>query len=969
MRMMKINMTSKTKPNFANLESAFIPAETDFYGHHEWAMNIFPTVLEVISHLKAAIARLDACNDGWQFDETRTNIFLLACAISDSADDCLSGSRHDLSAFKRKLRPLRPILGLAENLLNARARRRERHLDGLRSWRREWENAVVSLLKAGISNSNLDWSAYKLQAVKLVSLLDFPLPPALCSRRIKSPRAFRTQDFTFNDIVLLANKFVSASANRAAPYLILGLRTAGSYFAPLFRAVMELHGFANVATLTLRPKGGLNATESALLRQYAAQGGTAVIVDEPVYQGVTLAICMRLLGDAGFRPSSVAAVFPLHPAALNWQSTNAVYALNGCQVVTMPPEATQRYQLLQATAVGRTLEPYFIQRGWHTLAIIEDENVRAFNEKLDTTSEDLFHTRLKRVFGVRLTRADGHSEVRYIIGKSVGCGWCGYQAYFAAQRLAGRVPPALGLRDGILYSEWVQADESSVANADRLRLSNAMSDYVAHRAQVLRYPEDLAPSLARSGSQFGLDILSDTLTNTYRSGLLRSLNRRRIKKHLVQMTSRVACLTDAKMRAPEWIRSGEGYLKADYEQHGMGRMELSIIDPAYDLADASLALALSAAEDKAFVDRYIAQTGDDDVRERLPFCNILAGQWEMGAALYCLNRQRPVHQLQDAHAAYIRAWTFSMVQMARYCAQFIPPHAPALAERPLVFLDVDGVIDQHLFSFPTTTQSGIRALSLLLTARFPVYLNTARSVFDVQAYCEAYGLPGAVAESGSYFWDAAGGRGHALVSDEALGELERVRSALRKIPGVYLNDHYQYSIKAFTYNETRTAPVPTVLLNQVLAEVEASKLMLHQTYFDSAITSASVNKGSAIPAMRTLTGQQAARVIAVGDTEPDLAMFQVADRSYAPAHTQVRELAALLGCKIAAGVFQNGFLEIAEDILRSENIEPSTLQKPVFEIPIRNRLLLDLLGEADLSDRQKLKRTVFDVKRLKEVFS
>ena len=126
---------------------------------------------------------------------------------------------------------------------------------------------------------------------------------------------------------------------------------------------------------------------------------------------------------------------------------------------------------------------------------------------------------------------------------------------------------------------------------------------------------------------------------------------------------------------------------------------------------------------------------------------------------------------------------------------------------------------------------------------------------------------------------------------------------------------------------------------------------------------------AAPPTRDYVVRRQAARVIAVGDTEPDLAMFQVADRSYAPAHTQVRELAALLGCKIAAGVFQNGFLEIAEDILRSENIEPSTLQKPVFEIPIRNRLLLDLLGEADLSDRQKLKRTVFDVKRLKEVFS
>ena len=33
--------------------------------------------------------------------------------------------------------------------------------------------------------------------------------------------------------------------------------------------------------------------------------------------------------------------------------------------------------------------------------------------------------------------------------------WLGYHAFLAGHRLAGFVPPVLGLRDGVLYSEWL----------------------------------------------------------------------------------------------------------------------------------------------------------------------------------------------------------------------------------------------------------------------------------------------------------------------------------------------------------------------------------------------------------------------------------------------------------------------------------------------------------------------------------
>jgi len=43
----------------------------------------------------------------------------------------------------------------------------------------------------------------------------------------------------------------------------------------------------------------------------------------------------------------------------------------------------------------------------------------------------------------------------------------------------------------------------------------------------------------------------------------------------------------------EWTVGTFGLLKTGYDDHGLGKTELNVIDPAYDLAETILSLALS----------------------------------------------------------------------------------------------------------------------------------------------------------------------------------------------------------------------------------------------------------------------------------------------------------------------------------------------------------------------------------------
>jgi hydroxymethylpyrimidine pyrophosphatase-like HAD family hydrolase len=284
-------------------------------------------------------------------------------------------------------------------------------------------------------------------------------------------------------------------------------------------------------------------------------------------------------------------------------------------------------------------------------------------------------------------------------------------------------------------------------------------------------------------------------------------------------------------------------------------------------------------------------------------------------------------------------------------------------------LDIDGVLDRRVFGFPCTTAAGIEALSLLHVHEFSIALNTARSASEVKDYCRAYSLAGGVAEHGSYLWDAVGRRERVLLSAETARQLEELRRHLRSIPGVFLDERHQYSIRAFTYRDKplgmiqsvlssarssiigdgALAPISTHIVNQLLVDLRLDRLAFHHTMIDTTIVAKEVDKGTGLVALRDWVLAPNAETIAVGDSEPDLAMFRVATRSFAPSNLSCRRQAHLLGCRIVHHPDQRGLLEIVRKIIHPDDRRCALCTPGEMKFPDQDKVFMVVMRAADRS--------------------
>jgi hypothetical protein len=110
-----------------------------------------------------------------------------------------------------------------------------------------------------------------------------------------------------------------------------------------------------------------------------------------------------------------------------------------------------------------------------------------------------------------------------------------------------------------------------------------------------------------------------------------------------------------------------------------------------------------------------------------------------------------------------------------------------------------------------------------------------------------------------------------------------------------------------------------------------------------------VDKGSGLLALRDWVLGADAETIAVGDQEPDLSMFLVATRSFAPANIGCARQARLLGCGIARHAYQRGLLEIARALTHPDG---GRCERCTDEEKISARgtdLFMDFLRTADRS--------------------
>src|SRR5205823_6194912 len=95
------------------------------------------------------------------------------------------------------------------------------------------------------------------------------------------------------------------------PVLVVGLRTSGSYLAPLCVAFLTVAGHADSDALTIRPGQRLLPAEKARLARGLEMGATLCLVDDPPRTGAQLAEAADALERRGFAAESKLLVVPL----------------------------------------------------------------------------------------------------------------------------------------------------------------------------------------------------------------------------------------------------------------------------------------------------------------------------------------------------------------------------------------------------------------------------------------------------------------------------------------------------------------------------------------------------------------------------------------------------------------------------------------------------------------------------------
>ena len=898
----------------APLPAQPLDTEARFYAGYDWCLNARPRLAAVVDHLRDELRR-DAAGDdeAWQRAERRTNVFLLSCAITDALDDYLLGTQYDFSQATAVV----PLLGRAvrviEKLSSVARGLRRRRLAAVRRWREAWKDGVNAYLCGLEAAERSESGTTSDEGSRLLALLETPLPSAVLQLRMRIPAAFRTQDLTHGDVFALARTLAAASPDRDRPMVIVGLRTAGSYFAPLIHAWLVNAGYRDVDWITIRPTRVMAPPERAALAAVAERDGVAVVVDEAPNTGSTLARAAGLVRATGFTRDRVVVLVPIHPTRPDWAS-GAEGLLADTRTLTLPPIDWRKNRWLEVAHVQQRADEYFRARGYASATVSVSGASQAFNRQLRSTSDEKFHTRLKRVYEVRLCDRSGRTECRYLIAKSVGWGWLGYHAFIAGDRLSGFVPPVLGLRDGILYSEWLPSSRS-LEELDRNQLVARLASYAAARVRSLPLDTDLANDVERGDQHKGLTLLAGALSKASGWKPAAILQRVRLRHELARTPCAHAVLIDGRMRPQEWVVAGDSCLKTDFEHHGLGKTELNITDPAFDLADAILHFKLSRDEERALLQRYTELSGDRQVSSRLFLHKLLAGTWARRCALDNLADAALVHRHRECHAQHLDAGNFLTVHTMQHCAGL--SHRPKAIRwgSPLVVLDIDGVLDKQIFGFPSTTAAGIEAVSLLHAHGIPVAVNTARSLREVREYCDAYGFVGGVAEYGGAVWDAVARRERRLVSGEGLEELDRLRAALQQIPGVFLDNAYSCGIRAYTFERGVTVPLPTLQVRNLMAGLGTDRLKFHQTFVDTTVLPRGIDKGQGLLALLALAGQTGADTITVGDSEADLSMFRVAGRAFAPSHISCRSEARLVGCQIMDRPFQPGLLRAVRAIV------------------------------------------------------
>jgi hydroxymethylpyrimidine pyrophosphatase-like HAD family hydrolase/adenine/guanine phosphoribosyltransferase-like PRPP-binding protein len=905
-------------------------AEDRFYSRYDWCLNPILSIEQLLDRFQEEVDAFPGL-EGWQREESRINLYLFACAIACTADDYFGPKRPPLSRRYSHVPRLRFLLTAVEWLLSIIGSVLTIVRDTrARQWRKQWNSCVEDACEILLDES---CATNRIAGLKTTSsrLSQVRLPQPLLKHRMRLPEAFRGQDFTHYDVISLIQRFSAASrpsADPAAdPVVIVGLRTAGAYFAPLMATYLKRAGWPRVSWFSIRPKNGTSLGEKLKLRRMRNHTRVLVVDDYPA-TGATWRITLSILLEAKIKPGQISVVAPTHTAQPNWVKLAGIPG--EISVFTLHPSELYKTALLKPEGIESWCAEYF-ERGFR---VVSDPQIDEINARLAEHSKDGHHVREKRVFEISGKR---------IFFKSVGWGWLGYHAYIAGRRLEGFVPRIFGLRNGLLVTEWIDGTTPADEPVPAEQMADVLASYVAARCRTLRLSGDWCLE-RRTYRWTGLDDIVTILRSAYGAYISR-FKTPGLRKQLYKYLNAVPTMLDGRMRPEEWVRTPDKIYKIDFEHHNFGGSELDLPDPAYDLAAGLFEFELSMQSEEALLETYRQKSGDCTIERRIILYKILYGSMAMRYALDRVVAGREPHRNNDL---IYRARNFLIDSMNQFCAEFMRLPKAAAWSDSLFFIDLDGVFDQELMGFPHATESGLQSLKLLQTNGYSVVLNTGRSVEHVRKYCRTYGLPGGVAEFGGVFVDAVAQKELPLIANAGAEQLAKCRDVVRAIPGVFLDPDYEYSIRAYRYNGRATVSMAPDEIQTLLARPEFSELTSISRNADTYIVQKATSKGAALKFVREYLNTEAP-ITAIGDSAQDISMLMAADYAYAPANCSaaVKQIARQRHWRILNQRCQAGLLAAVQHRLQHDGrLEPDACAASSKPAPL-NDVMQTLLHAAD----------------------
>ncbi|MFB7874105.1 HAD family hydrolase [Nocardia sp. NPDC056064] len=683
---------------------------------------------------------------------------------------------------------------------------------------------------------------------------------------LRVPTCFRSFDQHPDDVVELAHRLLKRTPDRTTPICVVGVRTSGSYLAPLCAAALELAGSTAVSVCTYRPGRPWRRVETVQLRAVVAAGGTIAVIDDPPVTGTALARTGRALERLGVPSRSI--VFLLASA-----DTESPSVIRRRHTITLPWSQWSVHQRLTEEAVGATLTE--LLGPGHTVVARHQPETHIHSR-----------ARVRERYAVEITTGSGTTH-RDIAVEGAGLGYFGRHASAVATAVPGHVPHVYGLVDGLLYRDWI----SGVDRPGEIAAAEQIARYVVDRQRALQVDTDRATSMR--GRRPAWEVASGLLSRQF--GRLAPAGQTQIMDRVVRNLLRVdtASIPDGHTDARYWLRSErDGPLrKVDFHQFSFSNLEMTCYDAICDLAGAA-ADPPSALFESRLRQAYLAQTGEAVDQEKWLLYR-LTQLWGLGRA-----GELSETDIEDRCAEAVHDYLSTVIALPRST-----DGSPAA---PICAIDLDGVLETDPLGFPCTTPAGALSLRALRVHGYRPVVVTGRSLPEAVARCRQFGLAGAVAEYGAVLYDQRTRQCVDLRDRTAAQAMRAVRRCLETSDGIEIDRRYRYGVRA----RSRRGPLPAELTRAIVTTTgPAVRVVVGAGQTD--FVPSGIDKATGMRALSARLGGDLA--FAVGDTAEDLPVFAAATLARAPRNADLRVRGAAI--PLTRSSYQAGLAEACSSLL------------------------------------------------------